>query len=204
MQFIKQSYPKATFWLTSLIVAFMLAGLCYYSTLYLFKKTSGRLLQHISTPQWFATGIAISKMSEDGTLYQQLLAGEMRHFADSQTTQIQHINLKVYSDPESPWELTAKQGEALHSDKLEEVKFIDLKKDVLLKKAATAKQAASRMETDFLRIFPNTRKAKTDSRVDFSQPGHHLSAIGMDADFNKNIVILRKQVKSDHEPTKVP
>jgi LPS export ABC transporter protein LptC len=206
MKIFKSSrMQSATFWLGSLVATLIVSFLCYYSAIHWFKNNSERYLQTVSTPQWFATGIAVTKMSEEGTPYQQLFAGEMRHFAERNTTQLINIRLNVFSEPQTPWQLTAKQGEALHStDKLEEIKSIDLIQNVVLQKDASAKSGSSKMLTEFLRIFPDTRKVETDKRVDITQPGNHVSAIGMDADFNKNTIILRKQVKSEHEPNQQP
>jgi LPS export ABC transporter protein LptC len=119
-------------------------------------------------------------------------------------TQLQNINVSVFSETEAPWQLSAKQGQASHNGKLEEIKSIDLMNQVVLKQEATATNKLNNMTTEFLRIFPETRKVETDKRVDFSQPGNHVSAIGMDADFNQNKIILRKQVKSEHEPNQTP
>lgn len=199
MMRFKLSLPTVSVNSTSIVVAIMLGSLVFYGAALLFKKSPSRLMQGITTPQWFATGIAITKMSEDGTPYQQLHAEEMRHFANSQTTEIQHPRVKVYSETEAPWELSAEKGQAVHGSKLEDIDHIDLQQHVLLEKTNPG-APPSKMKTDFLRLFPETKQAHTDSRVDFSQPGHHLSAVGMDADFIKNTIILRKQVASNHEP----
>lgn len=195
--FRKESIPA---WLSTLVVLMGICFLCYYGILRGMKQSSERLLKTVSTPQWFANGIAITKMSEEGNPYQQLFAGEMVHYAQSKTTQLENIRLKVYAEEQSPWQLSAKKGEALHSEKLEEIQSIDLLDHILLSKEASLGSPASQMTTEYLRIFPNTRKVETDKRVDFSQPGNHVSSIGMEADFNTNTIILRNQVRSEHEP----
>jgi LPS export ABC transporter protein LptC len=131
--------------------------------------------------------------SDDGKLQNELFAAQMIHFPNNITTFTQP-HVIFYHNTDQPWHLTAQNGQAQ-----EGVTLIKLWNNVILHQPAGTQNQPITITTSEVIVHPKQHTAETNQPVVAIEPGVHVSAIGMHADFKTQIVDLLSQVQVTYQ-----
>lgn len=143
------------------------------------------------------------KFSESGELKYTFEADRVNYFEFKQEhknyAQAIEPNITLYSKDGQPWHITAEHG---HSDS--KGNTITFTSNVVVWQV-DAQQARTELQTEKLVVMPEREFAETDQAVTLIAPSGVTTAVGMEAIFNQDRLLLLSQVKSiirsNHEKT---
>lgn len=78
---------------------------------------------------------------------------------------------------------------------------IDLRGAVVVASPADAEQPV-KLETEALDVFPEANRATSAAQVTVTRPGLIMRGVGLDANLDQNVVILKSQVKGQYVPSR--
>lgn len=143
-------------------------------------------------PDFIVSTATAHKLDKSGNLLYTLVADEIRHYPDDDTTDLTNPRLE-YFDPTKPTvTMSALRGHS--SPKGERV---DLSERVEVRRAATDKQAELVLETPDLTILTDEEQAFTKSRVVITQGKSWVQGVGMQIDNKLQTYLLESQVTGE-------
>lgn len=154
-------------------------------------------VDHDTTPpDGIATGAQLTQFDETGHMVRRVDGEEIRFFEPTNETLVHNpvITLPDQNDPNAPWRITAK--EALMK---KQVNQVDFSGDVKIQ-ADTQKHGKITIETQQLSVDLDKQFAETDKAVTIYTATSRAEAIGLQADFSKERLLLTSNVKETHEP----
>jgi lipopolysaccharide export system protein LptC len=125
---------------------------------------------------YYLRGLDIVRMTAEGVPAHRLVADDLRHFTDDDTTELANPHLTVFQREEPPWEINAETAWVSADGSL-----ILLSGAVLIDRAAGKATRAMRIETRDLRVQPDQDYAETDEKVRVTSDPDWLDAVGMQA-----------------------
>jgi len=147
------------------------------------------------TPDYYVKGLEIAAMDEEGKPRHRLKARTMRHFDDTDTTELEAPDLTVYDPERPPWEVTAENGWV--SPDGEEVL---LQGEVVITRPEGPQTRALRIVTRDLRVYPDKDYAETDAHVELFSRDHWMESVGARVWFEEPVRIkFLSQVRGRHE-----
>lgn len=156
------------------------------------KKIDG---SHRHDVDYFVENFVTTKTDINGNLRNMLAAVEMRHYPDNDTTELVRPRLTQYGENKPYTQIEAQKG--FVSANGEEVEF---KGNVIIVREAFEGRGEMRLKTDYLKVFPKTELASTESDVVITQdPKTIIHGTGMIYDKNEKNFVLKKRVRVHYE-----
>lgn len=129
----------------------------------------------------------------DGKLHYRLTSARIEHLRSSDTTLLDKPDLLLYRGSEHPWRVQSERGEV--SPGGTQVDLIDA-----VNVARTdAKGRPILLSTSRLSVFPEREYAETDQPVRIEAANGVTTATGMQAYFNESRMLLKSNVRGQHE-----
>ncbi|AFV00643.1 LPS export ABC transporter periplasmic protein LptC [Simiduia agarivorans] len=153
-----------------------------------------------TAPVFFITDFESRQYGDSGTIVQILRGLRADHFqpkgqaSAEDYTVIEQLEAEIFQDQEDPWLIRANQGVANQKGQQ-----ITLSGNVKLW-LQDPERGLTELTTEKLVYFPKRRFATTDAPVRITTPDGTADAIGLDADLTKQILTLKKRVRSVHAP----
>jgi lipopolysaccharide export system protein LptC len=146
-------------------------------------------------PDYILNNFVTTKTDVNGNLRYKLIAEEMRHYPDHDTTELQHPHFTRY-DINKPY--TQVEGErGLVSSDGENIQFMD---NVKVVRQASADRGEMVMLTQYLNLTPKKELATTDKPVVITQaPKTVIHGTGMIYDKKQKTMRLLSKVKVHYE-----
>ncbi len=178
-------------------------ALLFFATLTFWLAQSSKDQSRANTPQshtpnYYFHGVSAVLMSPQGVPSQQLVAKEMTHYPDDDSTELVLPNLTIYDDSNPPWLINAETGWVSGDGEV-----LLLSGKVKIDRSSAPNIRAMHMRTEDLRIQPKENYAETDAKIHAWSHGDIIDAKGMRAWFNKPIRIkLLANVKGHYNVKK--
>lgn len=146
-------------------------------------------------PDYILNNFVTTRTDENGDLRYRLMAAEMRHYPDDDTTELEVPHFTRFEIDKPFSQIEGKKG--LVSSDGEEIEFVG---DVRVVRQAYNGKGEMVVVTERLLVLPNEEKATTSSPVLITQePKTVIHATGMIYDKKKKTVQLLKNVKAHYE-----
>lgn len=137
---------------------------------------------------YYMEGVESWQFDSEGRRQHSLQALRIEHFSASQRSLMQAPRIRVHRPGDGDWLVSAETAEGRHADNL-----FSLQTAVVLERAAAEGVVPLRMETETLRLNPQTRQADTDAAVRFASDRGQMTATGLRADLaSERLQLLHK------------
>lgn len=140
-------------------------------------------------PDYIISGATVRKLDTDGALQYTLIARELRHYPDNDTTDFIEPRLQQFN-PSRP-AVTVRAGRG-HSNARGQ--RIDLSDTVEVRRAATRSHGELVVETPELTVLTDEGRAFTKSRILIRQDKSSIEGVGMQFDNKAQTYLLEAQV----------
>lgn len=129
----------------------------------------------------------------NGHISMQMSATNMAHYANSDYNEITQPLLTIYQKNRDPLRISAKKAYSWQG-----MQKINLIGEVVVQQNLDTIHESSKLLTDKLWLFPEQKIATTQEVVVIKQPGVTITAKGLHADLQSNVVKLISAVKGDY------
>lgn len=134
-----------------------------------------------------------TKMDQQGVPRFILIAEQLRHYPDHDTTELESPRLTMLTESAPPVHVNGMHGSI--SSQGDEVIF---RENVRVVREAAGEQSSMTLRTEYLRVLPNQESADTDKAVTIVDANNTVHAIGMEMDNKTRVLKLLSQVRSEH------
>ncbi|EXI81853.1 MAG: Lipopolysaccharide-assembly protein [Candidatus Accumulibacter appositus] len=175
-------------------ILLVLAALTFwlrYATEFTEKPGDGK---HRHDPDYIVDGVSLRKIGQSGILEHTLIADQIRHYPDDDTTSMDQPKF-VYLHPTRP-PVTISAVHGVMGPKGERV---DLSEQVEVRRAGSAKNPPLLVETSELTVLTGEEKAFTNSHVLITQGASWVQGVGMQVDNKLQTYLLESQVRGEIE-----
>jgi lipopolysaccharide export system protein LptC len=175
-------------------ILLVLAALTFwlrYATDFTEKPADGK---HRHDPDYIVDGVSLRKIGQSGILEYTLIADQIRHYPDDDTTSMDRPKL-VYLHPTRP-PVTISAVHGVMGPKGERV---DLSEEVEVRRAGSAKNPPLLVETSEMTVLTGDEKAFTKSHVLITQGGSWVQGVGMQVDNKLQTYLLESRVSGEME-----
>ncbi len=128
------------------------------------------------TIDYYVVGLDVTRMTAAGKPAHRLLATNLQHYTDDDTTELKQPHLTVYQDDAPPWEIDAASAWMSADGSL-----VLLSGEVLIQREADSNNRPVRILTRDVRVQPSEDYAETDEKVRVESESDWLDAVGMQA-----------------------
>lgn len=181
----------------SVLPILMLIALALLSTVYL-SRLEADLRPNTRTesraPKLMGTSLRATTMTESGYPSERLLAASAVEGPGDGGTDLVRPRMVIFQEGEATTKARSDTG-WLSSDH----ELLLLMNSVRIDNLPGEERTEGRMTTEYLEVYPRDRQAVTDRPVRLTSPGHVVDAVGLRADFERDIVELLSEVKGRHE-----
>ena len=146
------------------------------------------------TPDYMVENFSAIRTDQDGLARQMLVAKEMIHYPDDDTTDLEQP-LFINTEPGKP-ALQIKADKAKMSSNNED---IYLTGNVMVLRNAAKGRSETTMTTSLLHLIPDDDIAKTDKPVVITEKKSVINAVGMEMNSRTNIIQLFSRVRVIHD-----
>jgi lipopolysaccharide export system protein LptC len=146
------------------------------------------------TPDYRVENFSAIRMDQDGLARHMLVAKEMVHYPDDDTTDLEQP-LFINTEPGKP----ALQIKADKAKMSSNNKDIYLTGNVMVLRNAAKGRSESTMTTSLLHLIPDDDIAKTDKPVVITEKKSVIKAVGMEMNSRTNIIQLFSRVRVIHD-----
>lgn len=170
-------------------ILLILAALTFwlrYVTDFTDKPADGKLRHD---PDYIVNGATLRKIGHAGILEYTLIADEIRHYPDDDTTIMDRPEL-VYLHPTRPPVTIS----AVHGQMGPKGERVDLSEQVEVRRAGTDKNPPLLVETAQLTVLTSEEKAFTESHVLVTQGESWVQGVGMQVDNKLQTYLLESRV----------
>ena len=139
-------------------------------------------------PDSFVSGMHLEVMDTSGRLRYRITADTMTHYPNSEELELQRPLIDLQQHNGNSWRISAETGETTDTGDLIQ----------LLGKVDIRRSGASgplQVRTRDLLVKPEQSYASTESAATITAPGQRVDTVGLEADFRKNTLELRNQVR---------
>ncbi|MFW6093403.1 MAG: LPS export ABC transporter periplasmic protein LptC [Pseudomonadota bacterium] len=130
-------------------------------------------------PDVHMKGADITQFRPDGTIHYELAAADIRHFQEDGRTLLTEPNMALHRTDGAPWTARARSGSLRRGAGAEEL--VILRDDVVLEQTGAARDSV-RLDTSFLRLYPERQYAETDRDVIIAGDLGRTTASGLEGD----------------------
>ena len=128
------------------------------------------------TTDYYVKGLDVTRMTAAGKPAHRLLASDLRHYTDDDTTELKRPHLTVYQDDAPPWEVDATSAWMSADGSV-----VLLSGEVEIRREAGSNNRPVRILTRDVRVQPGEDYAETDEKVRVESESDWLDAVGMQA-----------------------
>jgi lipopolysaccharide export system protein LptC len=147
------------------------------------------------SPDYFSKGYTKREMSEFGRPKSKLIADEMTHYSDDNTTHLGNPVMTFYNDKSPPWIIKSETG-ILSADG----KDLLLNGKVVVDRASAPGVRELKIYSLNLRVKPDTSYAETDEWAELVSLPNWTTGVGMKLTFAEPIHLeLLSHVKGNYE-----
>jgi lipopolysaccharide export system protein LptC len=188
---------RVSSWFAVLLMTVVLATSYWYAQTLRTAMPEGS--GSVGTIDFFAEDIALTGFDALGRPRYRLFADRMTHYGNSDDVDLDKPRL-LSLRPDQP----QVQATALHAHAQNNAQTVELSGDVVLTRAADARHAPMRMDTEVLWAIPDEDRFWTDAPVRIESGASVLNAHGMDFDNVARQVVLRAGVAGVFPPRSQP
>lgn len=145
-------------------------------------------------PDFFVENFVTTTMDEHGLPKQRLRAEYMAHFPDTDTNEFTRPYLIMYRQDADPWHVQSERGWLSASG---EVMF--LLGRVLIWRNAPDGSVRMEIQTEDLRVLPESDYGETDKQVVITTPHSRSKGVGMRAHLDESRLELLSQVQTVYD-----
>ena len=186
--------PRFRYWLPLLpMLAFL--GFVYWLDQQVRQEGEVASANQRHDPDAIMDDFKATKMDMRGVPSFLLVAQQLRHYPDHDSTELNYPHLTMLKDSKPDVHIDAKRGEI---NSLGNV--VIMKDDVNVERAAQGNMVALTVRTQYLRVLPDKNVADTDRAVTIFNNMNTVRAIGMEMDNNAHTLKLLSHVRSEHMP----
>jgi lipopolysaccharide export system protein LptC len=204
MNKLRDWLDKLTLYLPVLLMG-LLALASYWlvrSTPSLEQRAPPAAAQH--RPDYFMHKFSVKTFDARGLLKSEVMGQDARHFPDTDTLEIDQVQIRSFNEEGQLTTATARQ--ALANSDASEVQLIG---QALIERKATLdksgkEQAALTLKSEFLHAFMNTERVKSHKPVELTRGPDRFTADSMDYDNREGVMLLTGRVRGQVVPTKLP
>ncbi len=149
------------------------------------------------TPDYRLENFTAIRMDEDGLARHRLVAKEMVHYPDDDTTDLEQP-LFINTEPGKP-ALQIKADKAKMSSNNEDIYLMG---NVMVLRNAAKGRSETTMTTSLLHLIPDDDIAKTDKPVVITEKKSVINAVGMEMNTRTNVIQLYSRVRVIHDNTR--
>ena len=146
-----------------------------------------------SLPDFIIRDFNSQQFDDEGKLQYEMEASQLIHYPTNDATELDSPMLKFKSKVKGSWTVQSERGFVASDGDI-----VELKGNVLLTRQATPEDAVT-MATETLYLHPDKEFAETTKPVIISSTNTIVEAVGMQADFTDNRLILVSKVRGRHE-----
>lgn len=180
--------------LTLILLAGLLGALGYWNIRpesFSERPTADR--QSDDAIDFYVTNARTLQYQDDGRLHYEMTAAKLEHVQATDITLLELPQMQLYRGEEKPWNIRSARGQV--APKGTEVELID---EVRVDRT-DAKGRASVLTTSRLTLFPDKEYAQTEQVVRIDAANGVTTAKGMKAYLNDGRMLLRSNVRGQHE-----
>ncbi len=145
-------------------------------------------------PDYYIIDMVRHTMNRDGDLQNVLMADEVYHYPDDNSTELTRPRMEIYNEEQNPWEVVAERGTLKANTDL-----VVLHGRVEIWRLDDAGQREFEIITSELRVFPNVEYAETDNAATIRSFNSVTKTKGFRANFGHHRLELRERVRSHIE-----
>jgi lipopolysaccharide export system protein LptC len=146
------------------------------------------------TPDYYIIDMVRHTMDRNGDLQNVLMADEVYHYPDDNSTELTRPRMEIYNEEQNPWEVVAERGTLKANTDL-----VVLHGRVEIWRLDDAGQREFEIITSELRVFPNVEYAETDNAATIRSFNSVTKTKGFRANFGHHRLELRERVRSHIE-----
>lgn len=187
----------------------LLMGLLALATYWLVRSTP-RVEQRQPTatvqhqPDYFMHQFSLKTFDADGKLRSEILGRDARHFPDTDTLEIEQVQIRSFNEGGDLTTATARQ--ALTNRDASEIQLIG---QALIERKATRDKngrvrAALTFKGEFLHAFMDTERVKSHKPVELTRGQDRFTANSLDYDNRDRVMLLTGRVRGQMVPAKTP
>lgn len=146
-----------------------------------------------SLPDFIIRDFNSQQFNADGKLQYEMEANQLIHYPTNDATELDSPVLKFESEVKGSWTVQSERGFVATDGNI-----VELNGNVLLTRQATLEDSVT-MATETLYLHLDKEFAETTKPVIISSTNTTVEAVGMQADFTDNRLILVSKVRGRHE-----
>jgi lipopolysaccharide export system protein LptC len=140
-------------------------------------------------PDFIVENFTAMKMDKDGKPASTLKARRMKHYPETETSELEKPFLVQLRDSGPPVNISADRG--LIAGSGDEVRLYG---NVVVSRQATEERPELRLETRYLQVFPEQDLARTTEHVVITQGRTRLTGVGMEVNSKTEEFVLKSKV----------
>ena len=148
-------------------------------------------------PDYYVKDFSVTTMGENGKPKHLLVATQMDHYPDDDTTGLLKPRMEIYRTPEPQWDINSERGWVSSDGKL-----VLLLGDVRIKRKGSATNEPVNLWTEELRYRPEDQYAETDKHVKIKNGDSITEAVGMRAWLNEGKIQFLSRTKGSYETSR--
>lgn len=146
-----------------------------------------------AVPDIFATHVTAFYLNREGKLQTKFESPKMFHYANNNQTEFENPHFLIYNKAnDSPWHVFALHGLATAG-----IESIQLWDHVLVHQDKNKLHHELNLSTSAMTLHPKAQTADTQKPVDLTQPGYHVSAVGVHLSLKEEKVDLMSNAKGE-------
>ena len=177
------------------LASLLLSGASYWAYEVLMRETTPEPLERRHTPDYYIIDMVRHTMDKKGDLQSVLMADEVYHYADDNSTELARPRMEIYNDTAKPWQVVAERGTIKANADL-----VMLHGRVEIWRLDDEGEREFEVLTSELRVFPKVQYAETDNAATIRSLRSVTKSKGFRANFEHNRLELRERVRSRIEP----
>lgn len=142
-------------------------------------------------PDYYIIDMVRHTMDRNGDLQNVLMADEVYHYPDDNSTELARPRLEIYNDDANPWQVVAERGSIKSNSDL-----VVLHGRVEIWRVDDEGEREFEIFTSELRVFPRVQYAETDNAATIKSLTSVTKTKGFRANFEHNRLELRERVRS--------
>lgn len=146
---------------------------------------------------YFMTAVNDQHLDLEGNVQYHLIADRLTHYPNPDISNIEAPDITIFRESKAPWRITAMNGRLL-IDTESMLDRVELSDNVVIHSVDKDGQPLD-IYTEFLILYPDTKRLSTDREVRFLAPGIENTSLGMTADLNINEINFLANVRGQYE-----
>lgn len=171
-----------------LVLLIGLAGLSFWLERAV-QEEEGEVREEQNDPDFIVENFTARNMDKNGKPASTLTAKRMKHYPDTEQSELEKPFLVQLNDNGPPVHISADRG--LIAGTGDEVRLYG---NVVVERQATAERPELRLETKYLQVFPEKDLARTTEYVVITQGRSRLTGVGMEVNSKTEEFVLKSKV----------